>query len=171
MRFHRLIEAFGSPREVLGKSAEALLRVPGVDRPAAGNIVRHEELVDITREKDLIEANGCRLVCLNDPDFPTNLRNSFLPPPLLYVRGELEEADRFAIAVVGSRMSTTYGRSATDRIVSDLVAAGIVIVSGMAAGIDSAAHRAAIRHGGRPIAVLANGLLRGYPADNRGLTE
>jgi len=171
MRFHRLIEAFGCPEEVLGKSAAALRAVPGMDRAASENIPRHGELVDVSREKELIEANGCRLLCLHDEDYPANLRNSFLPPPLLYIRGQLEEADRFAIAVVGSRMSSTYGRSATDRIVADLAASGIMIVSGMAAGIDSAAHRAAIRHGGRTVAVLANGLARCFPAANRGLME
>lgn len=171
MRFHRLIEAFGSPEAALGAGMKALQRVPGMDSVAAQNVVRHADLIDLRREKELIEANAVRLLTLFDDEYPANLRHSFLPPPLLYVRGELEKADRFAIAVVGSRLSTTQGRMATDRVVEELVKAGIVIVSGMAMGIDAAAHASAMRHGGRTIAVLANGLARCYPAEHRGLME
>jgi DNA processing protein len=171
MRFHRLIEAFGSPEAALGAGVPALLRVPGMDTPSAENVARHADLVDLTREKELIELNHARIITLHDDEYPLNLRYSFLPPPLIYVRGELEKADRFAIAVVGSRMSTTYGRMTTDAIVQELVKAGLVIVSGLALGIDASAHASAIRHGGRTIAVLANGLARCYPAEHRGLME
>ena len=171
MRFHRLVEAFGSPQAALGAGVKALQRVPGMDIVAAQNIVRYQDLINLQREKELIEKNEVRLLTLFDEDYPANLKHSFLPPPLLYVRGELEKADRFAISVVGSRMSTTYGRTATDEIVQELVQAGIVIVSGLAMGIDAAAHQSAIRHGGRTFAVVANGLARCYPAEHRGLME
>lgn len=171
MRFHRLVEAFGNPQTVLRAGVKALQRVPGMDIVAAENVTRHADLVDLAREKELIALNEARIITLFDDEYPLNLRHSFLPPPMIYVRGELEKADRFAIAVVGSRMSTTYGRTATDAIVQDLVKAGIVIISGLALGIDAAAHAAAIRHGGRTIAVVANGLARCYPAEHRGLME
>lgn len=171
VRFHRLIEAFGSPENALGASVEALRRVPGMDSLAAENIARRESLSNLEREKELIEAHGVRLTTLRDEEYPVNLRNSFLPPALLYVRGTLEPDDRFAIAIVGSRMSSPYGRMATDQIAGQLAAAGMAIVSGLAVGIDSAAHRSALRHGGRTLAVMANGLSRCYPAENRHLME
>jgi len=171
MRFHRLIEAFGSPEAALGAGVRALQRVPGMDIVASENLMRHADLIELAREKALIEEHGVRVLTLFNDDYPVNLRHSFLPPPLLYVRGTLEKADRFAIAIVGSRMSTTYGRIATDGVVRDLVQAGIVIVSGLAFGIDAAAHASAIKHGGRTIAVVANGLARCYPAEHRPLME
>lgn len=171
MRFHRLIEAFGHPSAALGAGVKTLQRVPGMDIDAAENVARHADLVDLRREVELIEQHDARLLTLADAEYPLNLRHSFLPPPLIYVRGEIEKADRFAISVVGSRMSTTYGRSATDAIVEELVKAGLTIISGLAMGIDASAHAAAMRHGGRTIAVVANGLARCFPAEHRGLVE
>lgn len=171
MRFHRLIEAFGHPSAALGAGVKTLQRVPGMGIDAAENVARHADLVDLRREVELIEQHDARLLTLADAEYPLNLRHSFLPPPLIYVRGEIEKADRFAISVVGSRMSTTYGRSATDAIVEELVKAGLTIISGLAMGIDASAHAAAMRHGGRTIAVVANGLARCFPAEHRGLVE
>ena len=171
VRFHHLVEVLGSPEAALGASVERLRGVPGMDQTAARNVARAEELVDLDRENELIEKHGVRVVTLGDPDYPVNLRNSYQPPPVIYVRGVLEDEDRFAIAVVGSRSSTQYGRLATDQICGQLSEAGMCIVSGLALGIDTAAHRAALRKGGRTLAVMANGLSRCYPAANRPLMD
>jgi DNA processing protein len=106
---------------------------------------------------------------LDDTAYPVNLREIQAPPQQLYVRGALAEADALAIAIVGSRAATPYGLAVAERLAADLVARGVTVVSGLARGIDSAAHRGALRAGGRTIAVLGSGVDVIYPPENRPL--
>ncbi len=118
-----------------------------------------------------LRAIGARLISLFDEDYPIRLRDIADPPPVLFVLGRMLGADEPAIAVVGTRRATSYGRQAVDRIVSDLASAGVAIVSGLARGIDAAAHQSTLSAGGRTIAVLGSGLDRVYPSEHRGLAQ
>jgi DNA processing protein len=125
----------------------------------------------VEREWSGVERIGCGLVTLADDDYPVLLREIPDPPPVLYRLGELVPDDELAVAVVGSRRASPYGRNAARWIAGDLARAGLTIVSGMARGIDSEAHRAALEAEGRTIAVLGSGLAHIYPRENRGLCE
>ena len=108
-------------------------------------------------------------IALDDAGYPANLREIATPPERLYVRGGFEERDALAIAIVGSRAATSYGLAVAERLAADLASRGVTVVSGLARGIDSAAHRGALRAGGRTIAVLGSGVDVIYPPENRRL--
>jgi DNA processing protein len=112
-----------------------------------------------------------RALPLTDPEYPTNLAHIADPPPVLFVRGELTDSDENAVALVGTRRATTYGRAVAERLAADLAYAGITVVSGLAKGIDTTAHAAAVSAGGRTLAVLGNGLDQIYPPQNAGLAQ
>jgi DNA processing protein len=138
----------------------AWLNGPGEDFAAA------LAAVDLDRECDLIARHGVRLLALGSPGYPAALAAIPTPPHLLYVRGRLTPADDRAVAVVGSRGCTSYGRRVTEQLATGLVRAGYTVVSGLARGIDGAAHAAALKAGGRTVAVLAGGLARIYPPEH-----
>lgn len=122
------------------------------------------------REGIKIETRGATAhVALGEAAYPANLREIPLPPERLYVRGALAEDDALAVAIVGSRVATAYGLAVAERLAADLAARGVTVVSGLARGIDSAAHRGALRVGGRTIAVLGSGVDVIYPPENRRL--
>jgi DNA processing protein len=108
-------------------------------------------------------------IALGEPAYPANLREIQAPPPRLYVRGTLDGGDALAVAIVGSRAATPYGLAVAERLSADLAARGVTVVSGLARGIDSAAHRGALRAGGRTVAVLGSGVDVIYPPENRRL--
>ncbi|HYS93496.1 MAG TPA: DNA-processing protein DprA [Candidatus Acidoferrales bacterium] len=112
---------------------------------------------------------ACEHVALGDARYPENLREITTPPERLYVRGRFAEDDALAVAIVGSRAATSYGLAVAERLAADLAARGVTVVSGLARGIDSAAHRGALRAGGRTIAVLGSGVDVIYPPENRRL--
>jgi len=157
IHWYRLHQAFGSPDAILGAEAKEICQTARVGEEAARAILRGPDPDALEREKDLIAQTGATIITFDDELYPWNLRSCSAPPMLLYVLGELRADDRFAAVVVGSRKMTQYGKLATQNIVSELVGAGLTIVSGMAHGIDSVAHEAALQGGGRTIAVLAQG--------------
>ncbi len=120
---------------------------------------------------DRVQATGVNLIAWDAPDYPRYLQEIPHPPPLLYQQGEIQERDRWAVAVVGTRRLTTYGRQAARELVTGLVRNGVTIVSGLARGIDAVAHQTALDMGGRTIAVLGSGLDTIYPAENRKLAQ
>ncbi|MCC7370732.1 MAG: DNA-protecting protein DprA [Chloroflexi bacterium] len=169
-RFRRLLDHFGS--------AEAAWRAPLLDLAAAGLDRRCIESLATLRQKTGPEAEARRLeragvsaLILDDPAYPDALREIADPPPVLYVSGQITPADDWAIAVVGTRRSTTYGRQATEKIVGEVARSGVTIVSGLARGIDTCAHHAALAAGGRTIAVLGSGLDKVYPTANQALAR
>jgi DNA processing protein len=167
-RFGRLLDRFGSAEAAW--SAPLLdLAAAGLERRAVESLGALRGTVDPEAEWRRLEAQGISLVVLDDPVYPGALREIADPPPVLYVHGELTPADDWAVAVVGTRRASVYGRQATERVVSDVARAGVTIVSGLARGIDTYAHRAALAAGGRTIAVLGSGLDRLYPSDNHAL--
>lgn len=168
--FKRLSERLGSPEAVFRVSEKELLEVEGITPRLAAAILNHK-LPDLVKaELDLISDTDCQIVTLADPEYPPLLREIPDPPPFLYVRGDLGNSVR-SIAVVGSRSATRYGISAATRLSSDLASLKITVVSGMARGIDTAAHDGAIMGRGKTIAVLGSGLERIYPAENLKLSH
>jgi DNA processing protein len=169
-RFGRLIERFGSA-EAAWRSPLLELAAAGLERRAVESLGALRDKLDPEVEWHRLESANVSVVTLDDPAYPTALREITDAPPLLYVRGTLSPADDWAIAVVGTRRATIYGRQVTERIVGDVARAGVTVVSGLARGIDTSAHRAALNAGGRTIAVLGSGLDRLYPSENRALAD
>jgi DNA processing protein len=168
--YNRLIERFGSPEHVFDASTERLLEVEGIT-PRLISAIRQAVMPDeACKDLDLAAQKGYHILCLTDPGYPSLLREIPDPPPLLYVAGTLDPSENF-IAVVGSRNATAYGITTTRRLCGDLVGKGLGIVSGMARGIDTAAHEGALMGKGRTIAVLGSGLEQIYPAENRDLFQ
>lgn len=164
-----LLERFGSPKRIFRASRRELARVDGIGERLVEVIKETDVQEKVQRELKLIEELNASIVTLTDKSYPNNLRQIFDPPPLLYVRGNLQTSDELAISMVGSRLTSHYGRMITEKIAGDLASHGVTIVSGMARGIDSAAHRGALSVGGRTIAVLGCGVDIVYPRENRHL--
>jgi DNA processing protein len=164
----RLIEALGSPEAVFAASPDRLLQVEGVSDRLARAIGRQPQPPDAASEIERARRSGCRILCLTSGDYPDLLRQIPDPPLLLYVKGDVSAAAN-PIAVVGSRRATRYGMAASQRLSAQLAAAGIAVVSGLALGIDTAAHKGALMAGGKTVAVLGSGLLRIYPPENEDL--
>lgn len=169
-RLRRLLDVFGDVESAWQASAEALRRA-GLDQRSLRNLLETRECVDLDRELRRVEAAGVRVLTWEDPDYPRLLREIPDPPPVLYVRGRLEPEDAWAVAVVGTRRASAYGKEVTRRLVDTLARSGITIVSGLARGIDGVAHWAALDAGGRTIAVLGCGVDRVYPPEHRELAR
>ena len=161
----RLLSKFGSSINVLRQTRQALASVEGVGPRTADGILG----VDSSRATEIIkqcQRMGVSLIRHGDADYPTGLRTLPDAPGLVYVRGKLCSQDHLAVAIVGSRRCTTYGRRIAERLAASLARAGFTIVSGLARGIDAAAHSGALRAGGRTIAVLATGVEKIYPPEH-----
>lgn len=161
-----LLKQFGSAGAVRQASAFELRQVPLIGAKLSEQFAATLAKVELDRECEAIAEYGVELVALNSPEYPRPLAEIANAPHLLYVRGTLNPADNRAVAIVGSRGCTTYGRRVTESLATELVRAGYTIVSGMARGIDGAAHAAALKAGGRTLAVLAGGLSRIYPPEH-----
>jgi len=168
--FLRLLSHFGSPKLALQASADELSRVKGLSRAAQSSLLSHDGRFFAQTECQRLEASGAQVVDILSERYPRLLMEIADPPPYLYVRGDLRGSEP-ALAIVGSRRASVYGLSTTTRISRDLAARGITVVSGMARGIDTAAHWGALKAGGRSIAVLGCGVDVVYPAENAALIE
>jgi DNA processing protein len=171
IRFVSLVKHFGSPQKVLEASVREISKVEDVGEITASCIKGQVNYKEAERQVKAFEKSGCGWMTFTDSDYPKRLRQISDPPPFLFVKGSLTEADELAVALVGSRQATDYGKTITQRITSELVAKGITIVSGLATGIDSYAHKAALEAGGRTIAVLGCGLDIIYPSENKILAK
>lgn len=156
---HALLDHFGSAREALSAPAQELRRVQGIGLGTADSILRGPNEMQLDKELDLMERHRVRLAPLHGDDYPPPLR--YLDsgaPVLLRIKGDYRRKDQLAVALVGARRCSTYGRGQARRLSSDLASAGFTIVSGMAQGIDSETHRGALAARGRTLAVLGCGL-------------
>ena len=167
-RFRKL-EAFFSDPEHAWNAGLGELRAAGLDARTAAAVVETRRTISPDAEMARLEEAGVRAVTWHDPDYPSRLKQIDGLPPVLYVKGALIPDDERAVAVVGTRSPTTYGREAAAALTGDLARCGITIVSGLALGIDGIAHRTALDQGGRTIAVVASGLDIVYPKDHAGL--
>jgi DNA processing protein len=166
-----LLERFGSAAAVRRASAAQLRQVPYLGEALAGKLAASLHSVDVEAELGAMERHRVWALALKAPGYPTALATIPNPPFILYCRGSLTEKDNRAVGIVGSRHCTAYGRRMAERIAGDLARAGYTVVSGLARGIDGAAHRGALQAGGRTIAVLAGGLSRIYPPEHKELAE
>lgn len=171
IRLRKLINHFGSLDAVLSASMGELQRVAGIGPRIAESIFRSRSDDSVDREIERAAACGVRIICFEDDDYPRSLRNIPDPPICLYFRGRIEPTDCVAIAIVGTRRCSHYGREQAIRFGQMLGGAGLTVVSGLARGIDSHAHRGALQGGGRTIAVLGNGLASIYPSEHQPLAE
>lgn len=169
--YKKLINHFNKAEAVFRASFQELIEVEDIGFKTALAIKKFDKKALV--EENIFSAKriGARIVLLEDEDYPVNLLNISNPPPVLFIKGELSEEDRFAAAVIGSRDPSRYGESVAASISRDLAADGMTLVSGMARGIDSISHREALRAGGRTIAVLGSGIDVIYPPENRGLFD
>jgi DNA processing protein len=166
----KLLREFGSPEAIFNASLTAL-EAQNLPAPIAQAIHTRQALSDAARELAQVEPSRCRLINWTEDSYP-HLRRQIDPPPLLYVKGNLELLDRHSIAIVGARRPTPYGNQMAERLGRDLAERGLVIVSGLARGIDSCAHRGALaaRKGqgeGATIGVLGCGIDEVYPKENK----
>ena len=164
----RLVRAWRSPEAVLGASRDELIQ-NGCSSQLADAIRRGPESSacrSLERELNAIERGRIEVRSVLDPTYPARLKMIVDPPPLLYISGTLTEQDELAIAIVGARRATAAGRGITEELSHDLAAAGMTVVSGLARGVDAAAHRGALAAQGRTIAVLGCGIDRTYPPEH-----
>jgi len=164
----RLIGHFRSPQAIF-RASRSELEALGLSGSAAQSIASGCAFDDAVLQQEKLRGCGATLITLADQRYPARLREIFDPPVVLFARGRLELLDSIMLAVVGTRRATAYGLAVTERLATDLARAGLVIVSGMARGIDTAAHKAALEAGAPTVAVLGCGVDIVYPAENRRL--
>ena len=171
VRIRRLLDAFGSAEAALRARKDRLLQVDGIGPELAGILNDWESHADPHAELTELKERGLSVITPDDPVFPPALRESYDAPILLYVWGTVEERDRHAVGLVGTRRCSIYGKNSTKKLSFQLAHAGFTVISGLARGIDTTAHEAAVAAGGRTIAVIGSGLAKIFPAENLALAE
>ena len=167
VRFERLLAAFGTMRSAWQAELSQLATV--LDRRSLEHLVTERRSVEPERAYEELRAANISVVTLHHDHYPDLLREIAAPPPVLFLRGDVTLNDRRAVAIVGTRRLTQYGREMARTLARDLARAGVTIVSGLARGVDGIAHAAALDAGGRTIAVMGNGVKRVYPPEHRTL--
>jgi DNA processing protein len=166
-----LLERFGSAAAVLQATPAQLRGVPHIGDKLANDFHQAIRQLDLEKELALIDAHSVRVIALGTQEYPAALAQTPNPPQILYLRGTLQANDAKAVGIVGSRHCTAYGRRVAERFAMGLVQKGYTVVSGLARGIDGAAHHGALKASGRTLAVLAGGLSKIYPPEHAELAE
>ena len=169
--FGKLLKRFGSVDAALGASVSQLMKVEGIGSMTAERIAASRDKFDACAEVELAGKLGVWLVHMEDPRYPPVLKQIYDPPPVLYIKGTLSREHNLGVAIVGSRRCSLYGQEQASRLAHLLAAAGFTIISGMARGIDTAAHTGALAAEGRTLAVQGCGLARIFPPENAKLFE
>lgn len=169
--YAELVDTFGSPSKVLSAEPAKLREVPGVGAKLVRAIVTATETVNVQEQISICENNDIQILNPNSKQYPERLNEIYDPPSILFSQGDVVPADNIAIAIVGSRHATNYGLKSAERLARGLAMAGVTIVSGLARGIDAAAHKGALEAGGRTLAVLGGGHLRLYPPEHADLAK
>ncbi|MCX5701878.1 MAG: DNA-processing protein DprA [Candidatus Omnitrophica bacterium] len=170
IRLKKLLDYFGKPENILKAPRQKLMQVSNIGEKIAEKISSFKT-EDLKKELELAKKLNLRIITFEDADYPQNLKNIPDPPIVLYVRGELKKEDNLSIAIVGSRRASFYGLSSAERFAQELSSRGFTIVSGMARGIDTYAHRGALKAGTRTIAVMGSGFNQIYPPENKKLAK
>lgn len=170
IRLKALLDYFDKPENILNAPQEKLIAISGIGSKIATSI-RSLKKEDIDRELNLAKSYELKILTLDDADYPQNLRQIYDPPIVLYVKGKLAKEDKFSLAIVGSRRASFYGLSCAEKFAGELSGCGFSIVSGMASGIDTCAHRGALSQNNRTIAVMGSGFRHIYPSENKELAE
>ncbi len=167
--FHRLVSAFGSASAVFNSSIKQLVAVKDVT-PGLADAVKATDPEKIAKQEvDWAEQIGASIYVFGEPGYPEPLSKVFAPPPVLSIQGQWQGENEMSVAIVGTRVPTTYGKLMTEKLTRGLVDAGITVISGLARGVDGIAHRTAIREGGRTMVVLGCGLNVKYPPEHHEL--
>lgn len=164
-RLRALLDYFGD-LEVAWRAHAHDLKQAGLDRRSITNLVQARERLDLEAEVERVHKAGIQLLTWDDKGYPPNLRQIYNAPPVLYIRGQLQDQDEWAVAIVGTRRASVYGKEAARMFGAGLARAGVTIVSGLARGIDTIAHQACLDAGGRTLAVLGSGVDVIYPSGN-----
>ncbi|HDZ62843.1 MAG TPA: DNA-protecting protein DprA [Nitrospirae bacterium] len=167
----KLLSAFGDPENIFKMTIGELERIENIGASRAGSIVGFDQWDTVQKTIDLASENNIRIITFKDSSYPDGLKRLPDAPLVIYVNGDIANDDKYAVAVIGSRMSTEYGRRVAEKISHDLASAGLTVVSGMARGIDTASHKGALKAGGRTLAVLGSGIDVIYPPENRKLVD
>jgi DNA processing protein len=171
VRLRKLLEVFETPERILEAKESELRRIDGIGEEVARELAAWEQGVDLPAELNRIKDAGARVITADSPDYPRLLREIHNPPIVLYMWGKLTERDQHAIGVVGSRRASHYGLESAKKLSYQLAYSGLTVVSGLAQGIDTAAHQGALAAKGRTVAVLGSGLNHLYPPENSKLAE
>ena len=169
--FHRLVREFGSPEQVFRSPRKELMRVEGIGDKTATEIASFSIEAKVDRELRLLEKIQARILTLTNPEYPELLRQIYDPPPILYCQGKPLDSYPIPVAVVGTRAVTSYGKMVTESLCKGLAERGVAVISGMARGVDTLAHRSALHVGGETVAVFGCGLSHTYPPENRSLRD
>lgn len=170
VRLAMLLEYFNKPQDIFGASLEKLATVSNIGFKIADKIISVQKK-DLDREFSLAKKYGLRIISFEDDDYPRNLRQIPGFPIVLYLKGQILEQDNISIGIVGSRRASIYGLHCAEKFAYDLSDKGLTVISGMARGIDTYAHKGALKRGGRTIAVIGSGFSNIYPPENIGLAE
>src|SRR5437868_12459894 len=171
VRLRKLLEVFKEPQEILAAKRNELRKVEGIGNEVADQISNWESIVNLEVELRRIRDFGATVITQASPSYPKSLREIHSPPIVLYVWGEIQERDQHAIGIIGSRRTTHYGTESAKKLSYQLAYAGLTVISGLARGIDTAAHQGALAAKGRTIAVIGSGLASLYPPENAVLAE
>ena len=170
VRFQALLDTFGDAHSAWGAPSDKL-RAAGISAKVVENLVQLRSQVDLDLVWEQIQAQVIQVITWEDAAYPRRLKEIDQPPPVLYILGDYLPEDEWAVAIVGTRRITPYGRQVTEEIASHLARSGVTVVSGLARGVDGVAHQAALNAGGRTLAVLGSGVNRVYPPEHRRLAE
>ena len=171
VRLRKLLQIFKEPQQVLAAKRADLRKVDSIGNEVAEQISKWESIVDLAAELKRVRDFGATVITQESPQYPKPLREIHAPPIVLYVWGELQERDNHAIGIIGARRTTHYGTESAKKLAYQLAYAGLTVISGLARGIDTAAHQGALAAKGRTIAVIGSGLAKLYPPENRALAE
>lgn len=170
VRFRGLLNAFGTMQEAWNASPNQLMEA-GLNQRIIDNFLQVRRQIDLERIGQNILKSGIQVLTWEDENYPRRLKEIDQPPPVLYTLGDITLQDEWAVAIVGTRRMTGYGRQVTEELSELLAHHGVTVVSGLARGVDASAHQAALKQGGRTIAVLGSGVDRIYPPEHRKLAE
>jgi DNA processing protein len=170
VRFHALLDTFGDAASAWQAPPEALIAA-GLSQKITTNLLKIRAQIDLDQIWNNIQAKGIRVLTWEDESYPRYLREIDQPPPVLYLLGGFIPDDDWAVAIVGTRRVTAYGRQVAEEVAATLARSGVTVVSGLARGIDAVAHQAALNAGGRTLAVLGSGVDCIYPPEHRKLAE
>src|SRR3954468_7343482 len=171
VRLRKLLEVFQEPQQILAAKRSELRKVEGIGNEVGDQISNWESTVDLSAELQRIRDFGALVLTQQSASYPRALREIHAPPIVLYVWGELLDRDHHAIGVIGARRTTHYGTESAKKLAYQLAYAGLTVISGLARGIDTAAHQGALAAKGRTIAVIGSGLSKLYPPENAALAE
>jgi DNA processing protein len=171
VRLRKLLAVFEKPERILAAKRSELRAVEGIGGEVADQIAGWESTVDLAAELNRVRDFGASVITQESSSYPRSLREIHAPPIVLYVWGELQERDHHAIGIIGARRTTHYGMESAKKLAYQVAYAGLTVISGLARGIDTAAHQGALAAKGRTIAVIGSGLAKLYPPENAALAD